>query len=209
MSVKINLVSEINKIEKILDKKILIKAVKRAMRRTRATMKRETLSRIQKHVANIKLKDFNKKISRLKTELRGSKIDRFAIILDISDRPLSLLNFVVGSKEPRKQKGIPVAQRKKIKLRYIKGGRTKVAHDLFIAKGRGGRKAVYRRTPGTKSVGSGFKRTNPNIKAQAGPVIWVKFKDQAFRLPIEKAIAERFTREFRAAYDFFIKKANV
>ena len=159
-------------------------------------------------MANIKLKEFKDKFSRLKVDLRSNDINKIKATLLISDRPTSLIKFVMGSKQPRKQKGIKVKRRKDIKTRYVKGGKITKVRGAFIARGKNNNVQVFRRNPNTKTIRTAAGRTNPHIIKQSGPVIWVRFLRDDFRRPIETEVAIKFQKEFMRAYKFFLEKAG-
>lgn len=204
MAIEIEFGDNFEAIGGLIDMNIATKAAKAALRRTAPTLNKESLRRLQREM-KVKPKDW-KQMTRLKRVLKGNKLARFVVFLDIKKVSLPLFSYIVGSGHPRKQRGIKVEDRKPLSFKYAKGGRrTSKDPTLFVAKGKGGKRMVFRRQKGTKSEGKRRKRTNKQIKVQPGPVAWVKFLDQAFRLPIEKVTARRLQKEFIQAYKFFMK----
>ena len=90
----------------------------------------------------IKLKDLKRFVK--KRPVTERTVDRMESLVKISGRKVGLINFVVGSKTPRKQQGIRMGSRRKIKIE-IKPGKRKVMKHGFIAKSQGGRFQVFRR----------------------------------------------------------------
>lgn len=90
----------------------------------------------------IKKKELKKFLRKQPT--REKRMENMVTEVRMSGRKIPLVFFVVGKKEPRKQSGIGVRKRRKIKIEVRKGKRITLKR-AFIAKGRRGKNQVFRR----------------------------------------------------------------
>lgn len=107
-----------------------------------------------------------------------------------SDKPISLIHFVVGKKEPRPQKGIPIRRRRLLNVR-ISQKRAALA-KAFIAKGRGGAVQVFRRGMAGKLI------------KQSVPSINVVFNRPAIRSRMMGIALKRYVKEMEHNVPFYI-----
>lgn len=84
--------------------------------------------------------------------------DVFATIR-ASPKPISLIHFIRGSKDPAPQKGIKIKDRKILKAMVTKGRTVKLAKAFIARSSRGGATQVFRR----KSQGSYHKQSVPSL----------------------------------------------
>lgn len=119
--------------------KIVLEAAKASMNRGVQKM-RTAANRLVREKYNYKAGFLNKKMD--KTNAKGTTISRLTAGLWIDKDPVSMLHFVVGSKEPRNQKGIAVSKRRALNIRIRKGQKTKLK-TAFIAKTNRGRFGVF------------------------------------------------------------------
>lgn len=172
----------------------LTKAVRSALNRSLKSLETESNKAIRR-IRRLKAREIRREWFVMVKRTKGRNIAAFEAILGIKDKPVSLIRFVKGSKNPRNQQGVKVARRRKIAIE-IKPGNKKKLKDAFIAKGRGNKNHVFRRET-SKSF---------PINKQSTPSLHLLFKDSAFRRPIENIVAKRLQREFVTALNFAISK---
>lgn len=146
MGLEISIEHNLKKVDanlKLLQKKLLPKAMKQALNKTLNRVVTKTSREFRDKERNMKVGLIKKKYIR-KYKATGNNIATMQAKMWISGRGLHLLEFVRGSKDPRPQKGIAVRKRKKLKVR-IRPSKTVTRKKLFIAKGHGGRNMVFRR----------------------------------------------------------------
>lgn len=137
----------------------VVQAARRAINRTVTGVRQKSLDEIRK--------SYNVKEKTLKTRMRvqnaqGNKISEMEGAVEYSDNPISMINFVKGSKAPLKQKGVPVKRRRKLKAE-VKKGKTFIVKGGFIQKAKKGedktqvfkgRRGKGFKKQGTRSVAS-------------------------------------------------------
>lgn len=131
----------------------------------------------------IKLKDLKRFVK--KRPVRAKNVDRMESRVEISGRKVGTINFVIGKKEPRKQKGISVRKRRRIRIE-IKPGRRKVKKDAFIAKGKGGKYQLFQRRT---------KRSKPIVR-QAVTAVSNLARNPSIKDPIQSQSRVAMRREF-------------
>lgn len=90
---------------------------------------------------------------------RQMSLSEIRALIRASDKPISLIHFVRGSKEPASQKGIKITDRKVLRVMVTKGRTARLPKAFIARSGRGGAVQVFRR----KSQGSYHKQSVPSI----------------------------------------------
>lgn len=171
------------------------RATKRAMRRTLPLMKRITVREIKtRYYAKARPTSIKARMRDIK-QLDGNNIDALAVGITFDKKPFSLIDFIKGAKTPRKQKGVPIAKRRKLKAEITKGKVTVLAKS-FIAKGKGGNFHVFRRDKAGKLI----KRAEPQSLA------YLLGSKTELQVRILKAAVTRFGREFQRTLTFLLGK---
>lgn len=135
---------------------VLEKASRHAINRTLLSLRKESISRIQEK-AKIKSTALRERHIAL-TKASGAFPGGMHGIISFNTNPVPLLEFVRGSKEPVKQKGIPVRKRRALRVEIVPG-KVFAVKSAFIQ--RVMTKQVFKRVPkgedfkkqGTRSVG--------------------------------------------------------
>ena len=142
MSIKIktNMLDVLDELDLILDKKTkqaVYKGLKRALGRTAISFRKQVVKEIQKEVKlpTTYLKEDFVKINR--AGLKKRSIMGLYIAVDVHNtsrsQGVSLIRFIAGKKEPRKQTGKRVNRRTKLRAQVTPGKRTTLK-KAFIAK---------------------------------------------------------------------------
>lgn len=142
----------------------------------------------------MKARDIKKDFFTL-VRARGSDFARLNAQLIVSNKVLSLIRFIVGPREGRSQKGIPVRKRKPVTV-HVRPGRRVKLKGAFVAKGRGGNNQIFRRRT---------KKSTPIVK-QSVPSLASLFNRPKFRVPLETFAQQRFEIEFNRAFEFQLNK---
>lgn len=159
MSLDINILHNLDKIPEMLDEfktKQVVNAARRAINRSLTGGRKESTDRLSQilRMKKGKIKKENIRISKAK----GGSLGTLEGVLSYNTKGLEMLEFVVGSKQPRSQKGIPVRRRRKIKVEVTRGNR-RTMPKVFIAKTTG-KNRVFRRNPGEKRL---YRQHVPSI----------------------------------------------
>ncbi len=173
--------------------KALTNATRSAMNRSANVLRTRTNLEIRKHL-KLKAGVINKKHLLVK-KARGSRLESMESSLSISGKRLSLIDFVVGNKSPRPQKGIAVKRRKLLRVE-VKPGRRSTLKKAFIAKGRGGKNQVFRRRT---------SKNNPIVK-QSITAISTIIERRNLRTQLEVFGRKTFEKEFDRAFSFQLNK---
>ncbi len=102
-----------------IDPREVAKAARRSINRTLLTLRKESLKRIPEHL-KVKPKTLRERYIRLNKAQGGTN---FEGSIDFSSEPIPMIEFVKGSKEPIKQKGVKVSRRRKLKVEITPGKR--------------------------------------------------------------------------------------
>lgn len=152
MSIKIDITNDLAKAAAEVDylnHDIIPKAAKTAINRAVMSMRKESTKLIPKE---IRLKPTNLKERYIKLrKAQGSVIAGLVGVISYLDEPTPLLEFVRGSKDPIKMKGIKIKDRKKLRIE-IRPGKKFVLRRAFIQKVSS--KQVFKRPKG----GDNFKK---------------------------------------------------
>lgn len=126
-------------------------------------------------------------------ETRKSTFKRLWAVLVASDRPLKLIEFVVGSKKPTQQPG---GKRGLVKAKAW--GKTRTYRNAFIAPQKSGssKTAVYMRKSGKRLP----------LKQLFGPGIMQLFKQRENQAIMEKTVFEKLANEFSRNLEYYIKR---
>lgn len=171
----------------------LVNATRKSMNRAVASLRTHANRKVREH-RKLKASEINSKFFRM-TKARGSRLDQLEASLEISGKPVSLIRFVVGKKEGRSQKGIPVRKRKPVVVEVRPGRRVKLK-GAFIAQGRGGNNQVFRRRT---------KKRFPIVK-QSVPSLAKLFEKPSFRNPLEKFAEAKLGSEFARTFKFELNR---
>ena len=199
MAIKVDLISNLDELQlflKDLPKKMVPKANRMAIRRTSKILVTESVRAIRK-VRSLGAREIRKDFFKTKLMVQGFDVNQHRAELAIRKRPVSLIRFVRGSKNPRPQRGIKVRRRRPLRVSVVPG-KTSTLQDAFIAKGRGNRNHVFRR----RTV-----KNTPIIK-QSIPSLHLLFTEKEFRRPIERIVGKRLQVEFKRALRLQVDRAK-
>lgn len=188
--------------------KAIGKSVRRAINKgvnSQFTMLGDRIRKVRK----IKKRDLKRFMKKEKA--RGNRIELLEGRVRISGRPVGLINFVVGKKSPRDQRGKTFAQRRKLRVQ-IRPGKKRVLKHAFIARSKQKKatgeptyqvfqRKTTRRAPIARQAAPGFARLaeraniiNPVLK-ETGIIIRDEFFRQMAlaneRNPISKKLKRR------------------
>jgi len=182
MSLKINIWQNMYDLTQMMEEmatKDLVSAARAAMnssvRRTRQLGSKEIRKRL-----NLKATEIKKRIVLIKA--RGGSLRALEASLIVSGAPISMLNFIVGSKQPIKQKGVAVKKRRKLKAR-VNPGKTIKLSGAFIQNIQS--KHVFRHK------GSGRRARKLSVKSLAKTIMERQLQKQ-----LDLIFQKRFNREF-------------
>ena len=188
MGIEISIEDNFDNLEGFLDdlkSKAAIEATRFSINRTLLTVRERSVQKIRDRL-NVKVGVLKKKHLRMKKAKGGTLMSMQGLLL-YNANAIPLLEFVTGSKQPREQKGIPIAKRKPLKAR-IRPGKTIKLRKAFIA------------DVVTKQV---FKRAGGNtrrVKKQGVTSIGFVFNQGRFRKDIQTLGGKRFTELFEREY---------
>lgn len=97
-------------------------------------------------------------ISRAKFQ-RSASLSQMYATVHMSNKPISLIHFIRGSKDPRPQKGIKIKDRKVLTAMVKRGGSIKLPKAFIAKSSRGGAVQVFYR----KGQGSYHKQSVPSL----------------------------------------------
>lgn len=179
--------------------KAIVKAARSAMSKTLTTLRAESNRQVRQKVA-LKAGDLNKEWFKETRLLKGTtlkSLDKFIAVLHVRNKPISFIKLVKGTPMPLPQKGIPIRQRKQLRIE-IKKGKVVKYRDLFIAKANGGVYHVFRRVP---SSGAGSV-----MKKQSAPSPHYLFEKVEFRQPIENIVGKKLQELFIKQLEYELNK---
>lgn len=125
---------------------------------------------------------------------RAIPIGQIYSTLNASSRPISLINFVKGDKNPRPQKGIPVNKRRKLVVEVKKGTKVVLPKAFIARSSRGGAIQVFRRGKGEKLI------------KQSVPSMFVIFNKPDVSARIRSVISSRFKIEFDRSLAYYARQ---
>lgn len=183
--VEIHLFDKIDGLEDLLVKypKEIVASARRALQRASIAMRHESLQRLRKQ---LKIKEStlkNKHIRLHKVVSIGGSLGTLEAVIAFSKQPIPMLEFVKGSKNPVKQKGIPVKRRKRIKVEVVPG-RKRTMQSAFIQTVKS--KQVYKRIKATQ-----------RFKKQSIPSVGEQVFGKGMYIPISKKGIATFHRVFK------------
>lgn len=187
---------DIDRVVEFLDEfktKALISAARKSMNRT-VMMLRTRANRLAREERKLKSSELNKDFFKVK-KAYGNNLGALQASLQISGRPMSLIRFVVGPKQPIPQQGIPVRSRKNLKVE-VKPGRRVALSTAFIARGRGGNLQVFRRQT---------KASFPIMK-QSVPALSRLFEKDPNKSALEKFGHDTLGSEFDRVFKFELER---
>ena len=169
-----------------LNRKATPKAHRLALNKMIVSVRLESIRRTKIH---FKLKTKPIKDRMRITRARGGNIKTLVATLSIQDRPLNLLLFKTGNKEPKSQKGLRIKNRPRVKVQ-VRPGKKVLLKKAFVQTGRGNKNFIFRRRS---------SKSRPIVK-QTAPSLHILFSRPVFRAPIEEFAKRRYLIEFERAY---------
>lgn len=122
----------------------------------------------------------------------GNLFTQLSSYFGVSNQKISMLHFVKGPKTPRRQKGIPVRKRKRLRFEVQKGRRFTGKGAIFMAKLSNNRVQVFRRGGVRNKIHkqslSGFGKifSQPSVKNELS-----RLGQLAFLVELEKGLEKR------------------
>lgn len=182
MSIKINIESDFPHLDNLMDQmgNSDITSAARASLNNAVRRGRQQGSRILRKRINLKATEIKKRI--VLSRARGGNLRSLNAALTFSGIPISMINFIVGNKNPIKQKGVKVKKRRKLKAR-IRGNKKVVLTGAFIQDIQS--KQVFRHK------GTGKRARKLSTKSLARIILEDRIQQQ-----METIVQKRFSREF-------------
>ena len=200
--------SDIWKIARVLDDvtdAVMKKAAHRAVNRVATSVRAEAARVLSKHYAlpiggnssggggltppgTKSMLEITKAISA-----KGQGVDQVYATISASNKPISMIHFIRGKKEPAQQKGIPIRARKQLRASITRGKIT-VLRGAFIAKAKGSVQ-VYRKP-----------KTDKVLHKQSVPSAYVVLSRPEIKNPIITFGQERFAIEYESNVRFYLSK---
>jgi hypothetical protein len=194
MSIKINIEHNFQDIQDMMDDLghsdvvgAARSALNNAIRRGKVQGSKDIKRRI-----NMSATEIRKRITTIKA--KGGSLRSVQAALSFSGVPISMINFIVGNKQPIKQKGKSIRKRRKLKAR-IKSGTTIRLPGAFIQDIQS--KHVFRHK------GKGRRARKISTKSLA-KIIVEKQIDRMF----EQIVVKRFQREFKRQVEWRWSKTS-
>lgn len=166
--------------------KDVVQAGRRAINRTVVGVRQKSLNEIRKGF-NIKERDLRKRMDMQKAQ--GNSLGKMEGSVGYSEKPIDMMSFVKGSKDPIKQKGIPVKKRRKLKVE-IRKGQPKTLKKAFIQKSKTGGSQVF------KSKRAQGKGNPTRFKKQGTRSVASMVNELGYGNKFTKYAGRRFEREF-------------
>ena len=151
MAINASIEADFDALEKSLKRlegKALTTIVKRSMDKGHDSLVKRALQMAQKE-RYLKQSVIKSRYFRLR-KAKGVSLNNLSAALEVSNAKISMANFVKGPRVPRKQKGIPIAKRKRLRFEVRKGRRFKGVGGIFLARGVNKNVHVFRRGPYSK-----------------------------------------------------------
>ena len=189
-------IENFEKIPVFLDKftdKALVTAVRRAQNVALRKLVTRT-SRVIRQKRKLKAKEIKDRFFKIK-KAKGNMLSNLEASLTVDNRSVSLIRHVVGKKEGRSQRGIPVSKRKPVRVEITPGKRIKLK-TAFIAKGRNNRNHVFRRRQ---------QGPNPIVK-QSAPALSKIVAESKVRRKLNRFAQNEFTKEFERVFELELQK---
>lgn len=125
---------------------------------------------------------------------RGKTLSDIFSVIRTSTKPISLIHFVKGNKNPANQKGVTIKRRKK--LRYaVQRGNVRVASRAFILS--------------TKNSVQVFKHRDSSLMKQSIPSVWRLLEKANIKNQLEVFGRQRFEQEMQANLNFYLNKLSL
>lgn len=166
--------------------KALTTATRQSMNRSLSSLQTKANKTAREH-RKLKAGVIKRKYFRLQKAV-GLDLLNMEASLEISGRPLSLIHFVKGSKDPPNQKGVPIAKRKRVRVE-VRPGRQVRLKRAFIAKARGGVNHVFIRDS-----------RDDTMQKLAAPSLAHLFSKKEIRTPLEVFAKKKFLTEFERTF---------
>lgn len=193
----------INDVAKLYRKdhqRALTKAVRRSIVRTLPGYQKLAIDTV-KGKYRLKVSSI-RSMMRLFKKVKGNNIDSMFGAVQIRAKKFGLIEFVKGSKEPRKQKGIKVSKRKGLKIE-IRRGKIIKTKGRFIAKTKG-TSHVFRRDPKGSTMKQGKVRTSLPLKRQTVPSPIKIFREIKITDKLSQIIGHKYQNEFERNFKFYV-----
>lgn len=196
--IEFDILSNLDEVEiwmKDIGRNAVLQSTKSAMIRTQPTMKKESIIQVKKF-KKAKSKAITDRF-KFERKLQGKNVNNYEVNMIIERKPIRLLEFIKGSKNVQKRKGIPFPFKRRRKLKVeVQPGNVRKLPQAFIDRGSGGTKMVLQRRT---------KDPRP-IRRVAGVYIHHLFARKSFTKPIEDAMGSRVKKEFVDAINNKIRK---
>lgn len=176
-----------------LKKKALVAATRQAMNKS-TTALQTFMNRKVRERRKLKAGLIKRKYFKLK-KATGRQLRAMKAGVSVSNKPVSLIHFVRGGKNPTSQKGVPVNRRRKVRVE-VTPGRKVTLQSAFIAQGKNGNMQVFRRR---------HKSRYPLVK-QSTPALTKLFNDAGLVRDTRSFAGWRFQKEFTTAFNFQVEK---
>lgn len=130
---------------KDINQKFLYQSTRYAINRTLLTVRQASLDKLRKRI-DIKQSTLRQKHIAI-TKARGTTWNNLQGVVSFNTDAIPMLEFVKGSKEVVKQKGVPIQRRRKVKVQIVPGKKF-VLKKAFIQRVK--TKQVFKRAEGQK-----------------------------------------------------------
>jgi hypothetical protein len=183
--VEIHIFDKVDDLQRLLDKwpRETIASARRALQRAGIAMRHESLNRLRKQLRMKESTLKNRHMKLHKVVTIGGSIGSLEAVISYSKKPIPMLEFVRGNKNPIPQKGIPVKRRRKLKVEVVPG-RRRTLQSAFI------------QTVKSKQV---FKRikAQARFKTQSIPSVGEQVFGKKMHIPITQRGIGMFQRVFK------------
>lgn len=194
MTIEINIAHNLDALEPWIHEmqgKAVTQSVKRAINRTLISVRLISIKMFKKRLNKKQTAFYKKKIKTFKA--MGSDINRMQGVMIYDGKTIPLLEFISGSKDIIKQKGIAIKKRRKLRA-SVKPGKKFQVKGAFIQK------------VNSKQVFKG--KRGQGLKKQGVSSLGTIMQRQSFRPLLEKIAVGKFKKEFIRDLQFRINKAT-
>lgn len=191
MSIDIDISSNIAVIQKglgDLNKEVFYQSIRYSIGKALIAGRTQAAKGLRERL-NIKSGDVKRKIAM--TKPRGSDLFSLEGVLSFDDTPQPLLDFVKGSRDVIKQKGIKVKKRRVLRVEISKGKVWKMSGG-FIQKVKSTQ--VFRRGRSGK------------FKKQSAPSIAHFIDQEKLKIPVIRAMKDSFRANIKNQYEFRLQR---
>lgn len=213
MGLKVNILHNFDAIEDFYSariQEIAGPAVKSAMNKTLISARKEALKLIHKKI-KLNTRKKPKKVFAAQNvvlfKAQGTNAFNMEAAMAFSARPLSLINFVTGSAQPRRQAGITIKKRKPVKAQVMRGRKFTVK-KAFIVKGKNNNYQIFKRSGNKALIKQGIPSLSHLIKKSLLEKVLVKMMHQKFQKNLEAQLKWRLDKAAKKASNSRMKKVT-